>query len=665
MAERRGTGRGFRLRAGRGRRARLAEREAVLVAHYRELARLAYLVLAGSGDRHHRVLAAHRIVQRSLAGPAGGRRAAVPIAPAAPIAPVVPVDGQVEVPDGSAAGFDGEAEVVAAVRGRVVRRALRVARGRGVGLPQVWGLRLYTEAGEAEALTVDQALARLSPAGRAACGLRLTAGLTETEVLGLLAAAGAPAPAGALAEAELLLTAHPEAGRVLNGSAEFDPCAVRAQPADLMRRRLRIRGSLTALGAAALAAVLLLPGTGTGTGAGTGPAHPLPPPPAAGPAALAAPVMAAPDAWRHTARLDFEVWPARGELRTDHALVDRARRAWATGLAGAEVAPGTPPGPPAGPPRLLYAGRVDGETVVLLQGEGRLARYTEGATTGPGLALARTDQADVTTAAAVVLHRTAAGARLLLAPWVDTAETRDLRRPDQPAAALPHPDGLTAPVPAGAADCAARQVLQLRSSPVVAEQHAFLLADLGGLLPVHLTYTPPPQAGPARAPREATGTDALLTWARTACTLTTAQPGTKAVNAWVFAEQPLPENAGPATWVCLRSDRWDGGGTAATELLPPGTAAPIRTAEAAESRACSRFDQNVLGATWWRARSGTAYLLVAGSRKVVAVTGAAGYPLPETRTDGHPLALPAHGPGPGPVRLTGRLDNGGQTATLG
>ncbi|MER5636457.1 hypothetical protein ABT095_05845 [Kitasatospora sp. NPDC002227] len=594
---------------------RLAAEEVVLVGHYRELTRLAYVVLAGTGDRHRRVLTAHRTVQAALRGT---RR--------------------------------GDTEALAAVRARVVRRAVRAAgRHRPGGLPQVWGLRLYTATGEAAELTVDQALAKLSPAARAACAVTLLDGLTAEQAAALLAGAGAADPAAALREAELLSRAYPEAGRVLAESPEFDPCAVRAQPADLMRRRLRMHGSVAALCAAVLAAVLLTPGSGPA---------PLPPPPAPATPKL---LTADPAAWRHTARLDFDVWPARGDRLADQALIERARRAWAAPTGSVSTEPGTPPGPPAGPARLLYAGRVDGESVVLLQGEGRLARYTEGATTS--LASARTDQADVTTGAAVVLHRTATGARLLLAPWVDTADTRDLRAPDRPTTPLAHPDGLTAPLPPGSADCAHRPVLQLRSSPVVAEQHAFLLADLGGLLPAHLTYTPPPQAGPARAPREALRPDALSTWAGTACELRTAPPGTKAVNAWVFAEQQLPENGGTAAWVCLRGDRWDGSGSAATDLLLPGGAAPTRTAAAADSRACSRFDQSVLAGAWWRARSGTAYLLVAGSRRVVSVAGAGGFPLPETRTDGHPLALPAHGSGP--VRLTGRLDSGAQTATLG
>lgn len=87
-------------------------------------------------------------------------------------------------------------------------------------------------------------------------------------------------------------------------------------------------------------------------------------------------------------------------------------------------------------------------------------------------------------------------------------------------------------------------MLQLRSDPVVAEQHAFLLADLGGLTPAHLTYTPPPDpAAPARPPREAVGPQALQRWAAGACAVPESGPGVRQLNLWEFADQKLPQNA--------------------------------------------------------------------------------------------------------------------------
>ena len=638
-------------RAAPGRRARLKEHEAALVGGYRELARLAYLVLPGGADRHRRVLAAHAVVQHSLRS--AGRSTA---------------DQR----------YDGRG--YEEVRLQVLRGALAPAgRRRLLTLPRVQGLRLFTAAGSPEDLALDQELVRAAPHTRAGYALRVLEGLPSDRAAALLARAGVPDPGGALAEAERIHTEHRSAGRDLDRSPEFDPCAVRVQPTDLLRRR--VRGRLLAGGA--VAALLA-------AGVGLPPLLDRPGPPVAGPAAASVPPVAAPallrasaDAWRQTARLDFDAWPARGDLTADQALLDRATAAWGgRGPAARTLEPGAPATAP-GAARLLYAGRLDGAAIVVLYGEGRLARYTEDQERS--LTVARADDADITTAAAVALARTSAGSRYLLAPWVDGADTRDLRTPDTPARPVAHPDGLTPALDlAGDAACAHRPVLQLGSSPVVAEQHAFLLADVGGLLPAHLTYTPPPDGGaPARAPREATGPEALTAWARTACGAAGdgapaggaagsapagAGPGTRAVNTWAFATQTLPEGEGSASWVCVRRDDWDGGGSAATAVLlpdPRGTAPappPLRTASAAQTRACSRFDQNVLAATWWRGRSGRSYLLVAGSRRLVGVSGAGALSLPETRTASRTLAVP--GAGSGEVRLTGLLDTGARIGTL-
>ncbi|WP_371481393.1 hypothetical protein [Kitasatospora sp. NBC_00315] len=637
-------------RSRRGRRTGLKEREAALVGGYRELARLAYLVLPGGTDRHRRILAAHAVVQHAL-------RATGSDAP----------DGRAEGgPDHDGRGYEE-------VRLQVLRGALAPAgRRRLLPLPRVQGLRLFTAAGSPEDLALDQALAKASPHTRAGYALRVLEGLPTARAAALLSRAGVPAPERALAEGERIHAEHRAAGRDLDRSPEFDPCAVRAQPTDLLRRRAK--GRLLVVGALTL---LLAAGTGLA------PLLDRADRPAAGPAAAtgtsaasAALLRAAADAWRNTARLDFDAWPARGELTTDRALLDRATAAWSgRGPAARTLEPGAPAGAP-GTIRLLYAGRPDGTAIVVLYGEGRLARYTEGPE--PDLTVARADDADITTAAAVVLTRTPAGSRYLLAPWVDGADSRDLRAPDTPARPVAHPDGLTPALAlTGDAACTRRPVLQLRSSSVVAEQHAFLLADVGGLLPAHLTFTPPPDGStPARAPREATGPDALTAWARTSCGPAGtgaatgpagAGPGTRAVNTWAFATQALPEGEGPASWVCVRRDGWDGGGSAATALLLPdpkrGTPAPpLGTASVEQTRACSRFDQNVLAATWWRGKSGKAYLLVGGSRRLVSVSGAGALTIPETRTASRTLAVP--GPGAGDVRLSGLLDTGARIGTL-
>lgn len=263
----------------------------------------------------------------------------------------------------------------------------------------------------------------------------------------------------------------------------------------------------------------------------------------------------------------------------------------------------------------------------------------------------------MTTAGAVALRRQGTAVRYLLAPWVDAAETRRIDQPDSPARPLDHPDGVTAAVPGGGlADCHGATVLQLHSSPTIAEKHAFLLTDLGGLVPAHLTYSPPPdRAQPAREPREATGQDALLAWARAGCAVPDGTPGVKQLNLWAFAVQPLPQNAGSASWVCLRSDRWTGEGSAATAVLLPTARGPQRTG-GGPGRACSRFEQDVVGWAWWRSPQGAEFLLAAGSRRVsrLAVKGpdwSADRPAPD-----HTLAVER--PARATVQVEAALDGG-------
>jgi hypothetical protein len=232
---------------------------------------------------------------------------------------------------------------------------------------------------------------------------------------------------------------------------------------------------------------------------------------------------------------------------------------------------------------------------------------------------------------------------MLLAPWIAEAGTRDLLAPDTPAReASRSRTGLTEPLPVPPADgdCRAWPVVQLRSSTRIVEKHAFLLTDLGGLSPVHLTYMPPPEPGVRpRPPREATGPDALRGWARTACRLHGMRgQGVRSVNHWVFAQQDLPERAGRATWVCARADTWRGPGRVEYLFLGPGTG-PARSAGVRENTAeCSRFGQDVLADVDWRAPSGASYLLAAGSRSVGRIEASG--PL-RAETDGRFLAVRA------------------------
>ncbi|MEU3574065.1 hypothetical protein AB0E96_37505, partial [Kitasatospora sp. NPDC036755] len=411
----------------------VAVAEASLVRHYRRLVRLAYLALPADRDRHTRVLAAHTAVQRALPtrwtrrpGPAAGERTTEP--PDTPNSPDTP-----DTPDGP------DDPVYAALRLRVLRAALRPRPAGRLLQPRVWGLRLFTPHGGEQDAALDHALAALAAPARAAFALRTVEGLGPESVAEVLRQAGVAHPAVAVAVA----------GQVPSGPdplpAAFDPCAVRVQPADLLRRRRALT--------AALAVGVLGLTTTAGVLGGSRPAAPDRPTasPLAGsdtdPSHL---VRVAPDAWLHTTRVDFTTWPARGERSEDGALLGRALEAWARPGTGTHAEPGTDPAPPVAPAHLLFAGTVDGTGVVVFSDGARIARYTDGRDGRDGvLDLARADDADPTTAGAVVLRRQGATVRYLLAPWVDSAGTRRIDQPDAPARPLDHPDGLTAAAPGG------------------------------------------------------------------------------------------------------------------------------------------------------------------------------------------------------------------------
>ncbi|MFI6642804.1 hypothetical protein [Streptomyces sp. NPDC050504] len=610
--------------------------EATLVEHYPRLVRLAYLTLPPALGRHRRVLAAHAVVQRALPrGPVPrlSRRAA-------------PVPAQRGSSDARSAAY-------AWVRTRVLRHSLayehRRPRAPRPGLPLVLGLRLFPRAGGSAELALDRALSEVSAPVRAALALRVLEELSADAVRALLAEAGVADPDGALRCAAGL---HRPVGRAEGATdpdssdavadsplraSEFDPCTVQTRPTDLLRRRRRARLATLAAAVALAAAAVTLAGSDeeprreyTG-GVPVGAAFTR----ALDPALLLRTPAAV---WSDTSRVDFTAWPVRGERAEDRALLGRALRTWASPGPSVQVTttPGTSTAPPAEPPQLLYAGELDGDAVVLFHDGRRLVRYaeTKGSGTGSGAALdlARTDEADVTTAAAVVVSRSADSARFLLAPWIAESTTRDMLAPNTPARPLAvSASGVTAavPRPAPGSTCDSWPALQLRSSEAIVEKHAFVVTDLGDLVPVHLTYIPPPGTGaPPRQPREATGGPALVSWARTACSLRSLRgSGVRAVNNWAYAVQPLPEGGGSATWVCSRADTWRGPGRVTVQLQESG-AGPLDpgvvVAGAADTASCSRFGQHVLAGAHWKAPSGRWYVLAAGSRAVnrVSVSGA-------------------------------------------
>ncbi|WP_079188227.1 hypothetical protein [Streptomyces sp. CB02009] len=651
------------------------EAEAALVEHYPRLVRLAHLILPPALGRHRRVLAAHALVQKSLSSAAPSRPADAAAGPTVP----------------AQRGEPGP--VLAWLRQHVVSAALRAA-GRprwSLGrtpFPTVLGLRLFPGAGGDDELVLESTLATVTPEVRAAFALRVLEGLTAQSSALLLAAAGVSAPEEVLRVAERIRsTVGRDAESLLHG-AEFDPCTVQARPTDLLRRRHRTR--LTALAAAVLlaasttAVLALRP---------EAPARPAPSSPATALAAASARaadpglLLRTPaDRWSDTARVDLTQWPARGAGTGDTALLTRALTAWAqvTGDRSGDrtgvrltVTPDTPASPPAAPARLLFAGPVDGSAVVLLHDGERIIRYAEplsdrgeaavgDAAVGdpavgePAVELARADDADVTTGAAVALSRTPRGVRFLLAPWIDESAVRDLRRPDVPAQRLAASEfGVTDPVPQAPNDCGRVPALQVRSSTRIVEDHSFLLADLGELSPTHLTWTPAPGTGaPARQPREATSAAGLAAWARSACALQELRgTGVRAVNRWEFAQQTLPERAGRAIWTCTRAESWDGRGRVAVAWEgPDARSRPVTVPgpEPEDTAACSRFGQHLLAGTYWTAPSGARYYLAAGSRAVTAITARG--PVSAT-VRGPVLAVRANTTGS--VRLTGTVPGSG------
>ncbi|MGQ4511012.1 hypothetical protein [Streptomyces sp. DW26H14] len=632
------------------------EAEAALVEHYPRLVRLAYLTLPPALGRHRRVLTAHRTVQRSL--------------PRA--------RGTVRIGRERAYAWVRE-EVLAAALAHERRSPLRgtTLRAVGGGLPFVAGLRLFPRAGGTDELGLDRALSAVGAAARAALALRVLERLPPSEVLALLADAGADAPDEALRTADRLAAGQEGRAEELLTAAEFDPCTVQTRPTDLLRRRQHRRlGRIVvavALGGALVSAALSDARPGDPSVVAAGPAGSTA---AAGALDPRRVVRAPAGDWSDSSRMDFTVWPARGGRAHDTALIGRALAAWGGRAApdrrvAVTAAPGTDTAPPDRSPRLLFAGDTGGAAVVLLYDGGRVARYAEPVSGGSGAAaldVSRADDGDVTTDAALVVSRSPGSVRYLLAPWVAETAGRDLLRPDTPARAVRvAADGVTDPVadPAAGTSCGSWPVLQLRSSEKIAEKHAFLLTDLGGLSPAHLTYTPPPGPGaPARQPREATSGPALTSWARTACALPELRgSGVKAVNNWAFAEQSLPEHGGRATWVCSRADTWSGPGRVMVQFQGPSSTASARgtfVAKAENTALCSRFGQNVVAGLRWRSAAGHPYLLAAGSRAVTAITATGA-----VRAHARATTLAVRAPQGGAVELSARLATGGTLQGVG
>ncbi|MGW5768024.1 hypothetical protein ACWEVY_02605 [Streptomyces longwoodensis] len=579
--------------------------EAALVEHYPRLVRLAHLLLPPGLGRSRRVLTAHALAQRALPR----SRAAAPVIPA------------------QSTGRDGDPGY-AYVRQRVVRTALEAglplrrrawpkrAQLRPL-LPQVRGLKLFPRSGGADELALDQELSALSGPARAAYVLRGMERLTDGEVRRILTECGVEEPDAALREADTVPARY-----ALLESPAFDPCSLQARPTDLMRRRQHARAALVAAAALAVCGTLLaLPGDGWGPDGAAAPSY------ARNPAAEAALdpgrlVKASPAAWRTSPRTDFSVWPARGELTRDKALLRRALAVWARpgGSVRVSATPGTPSGGPAGPPQLLYAGAVDSARVVILYDGLRIARYAEpkDGTAGAALDFARVDGASGAGASAVVLGRSDGNVRYLTAPWVTKATERDLSKPGAGEMALTLTDGITSPLASPATRsgaCTTWNVLQVTDA-----SGAHLLSDLGELVPALLT------SGRPTAAHDPTGALGLRTWAPFACSLGEVRgQGVRTVNAWQYARQPLPDGSGTATWVCTRADTWRGDGSRVlAQFRTPGGLFGAAVATAGDVPACGPRDPHVLAGVLWKSQGGTWYLLAAGAKGTESIRATGG-----------------------------------------
>ncbi|MBH5132695.1 hypothetical protein I3J14_21485 [Streptomyces sp. HB-N217] len=580
--------------------------EAALVEHYPHLARLAYLVLPPGLGRGRRVLTAHALTQRAL--PRNRTTTAV-----------IPAQSTGREVD---PGY-------ALVRLRVVRTALEAGlplRRRAWPrrsqlpplLPQVRGLKLFPRSGGADELALDQALSALSGAGRAAYVLRGLERLPDDGVRQVLTAAGVADADAALREADGVPGQYG-----LLGSPEFDPCSLQARPTDLLRRRQHTKAALVAGAALVVCGALLgLPGDGWGPDGAAAPPY------ARNPAAEAALdpgklTRVAPAVWETSARTDFSVWPARGDLTGDEELLRRALAVWARPgeSVGVSATPGTQTGAPAGPPQLLYAGNVDNTRVVILHDGLRLVRYAEpeNGSAGAALDFARTDGAGRATATAVVLGRADGNVRYLTAPWVTEVAARDLVEPGSGPKELTLTDGVTSPlaspVQQQSGACTSWNALELTDG-----SDTRVVTDLGELVPARLT------TGRPGAAKDSSGAKALDAWAPYACSLGAVRgQGVRSVNAWEFAEQPLPDGTGSGDWVCTRAETWRGeGARVLAQFRTPGGAQGAVAARAQDVPACGERDPHVLAGVLWKSEGGHWYLLAAASRGTTSIEATGG-----------------------------------------
>ena len=577
--------------------------ESVLVQRYPQLVRIAYLTLAGERRREERLARAHRVVQSALPwrNPSG----------------------------------DEPADLYRNLQIRVVRGAVSEpwwSRRWPWRRSATW-LRATPALGTPEHAALDAALVDTHAEGRAAYAMLVGEGMAGAEIVSILSDAGVKAPRSAVVAAQDLRDRlwddsglGPDSQTRLLQDSALDPTVARLRPPDLLIQRgfMVVRAGLAlAVVAALVFAVSAIvrdqpSGPDTVTTADTQPAS-----------AVAAQLIAA-DAWRTSSEQSVDVWPSRGSRRTDSVLRAAAVGAWQRGERISALV-GTASGPPVGVVRTLYAGDLDGQTVVLLADDLRLARYVV-AGKSRTVTLAPKPRRDPVYASVLRLTSGATSSRYLLAPWVNKIEAASLGGGWR---TLTGADGVTAAVAGGGggAACWSGPVLRLTSAEVQGGT-SFTLADFGAATPAHAMYIPPIVPGRITRPHELDASGGPAIWTRLGCSMTDLRGSSlDSVTAWELWSGQLPETSGRASWVCTRADGTGGANRVTADLIVPGAPKTQRTSVRTASRLCSRLSHDVIVATWWKAPSGKWYFLAAGSRDVGKIT-LSGLTGNTTRSDG-------------------------------
>lgn len=581
--------------------------EVVFAQRYANLVQAAYLVQTNERDRYARLVRAHRVTQSAL--------------------PLIPIGDSREHAD----------DAYRTLLARVIRFSMRKPRlwRRGTRSFISW-TRPRLDLGTERHNTIERALSSASGSTRAAfavlaiehpelrapdaardaeSGTTPAAGSEEREaaekqIRRILYQSGVADTRGALARAyQLRETLAAENSISLSEQNELleqpplNPHQVELGVPDVSLRRGARLIQVTALAAVVAAAVAIV-------GAADSPdQHSTKSPRAVAPTTR---VVAA-SAWQSGDDHSLALWPTRGGLAQDTALRARAAKAWAAASSAQNR--------PDAQAQLLFAGKVDEQTVVVLADRLHIVRYAEGGGQ-PRLSTSLIPASDDSARSAVILSDSPTGVRYLLAPWVAHAQIGDLQERWRP---LPVSGGVSSPVTnaagAGKDSCWDGPILRLDASDV-RQGKAFALAGLtDGPAMTHLTYQP--QSSPAGAARksELDNAGAAADWSQLGCALhNLSSDAPQSVSAWRFASSPLPESNAPASWVCLRSDSADGRSHTAAYLLTGTGSATQRLGETRRSTYCNEEDPALAAATWWKTSAGHWYYLVAASSHVTSLS---------------------------------------------